>query len=219
MQTNNIEDIYELSPIQQGLLFHHLYSPNSEVYCQQYDISIQGKLNFTAFEQAWQKVLTRHSILRTSFYWEELEKPLQVVSKKVKIPLEKLDWRDISPTLQKQQLKAFIQADRQRGFELSQPPLMRLTLIQLSDDIYQFIWTNYHLISDGWSRALLIKEVFEFYKALCNGENLHLEPPLAYKNYIAWLQQQEQSQAEKFWRNFLKGVDSPTPLGVKKICW
>ncbi len=216
MQTNNIEDIYELSSIQQGLLFHILYSPDSGVYCEQYSISIQGNLNFAAFKQAWQQVFTRHDLLRTAFYWEELEKPLQVVSKKVKLPLEKLDWRDISQTLQKQQLQAFAQADRQRGFELSQAPLMRLTLIQLSDDIYEIIWTNYHLILDGWSRALLIKEVFEFYKALCKGENLHLKPALAYKNYIAWLRQQEQSQAEKFWREFLKGVDTPTSLGVKK---
>ncbi len=216
MQTNNIEDIYELSPIQQGLLFHILYSPDSGVYCEQYSISIQGNLNFAAFEKAWEQVFTQHSILRTAFHWEELEKPLQVVSKKVKLPLEKIDWRDISQNLQKLQLKAFAHADRQRGFELSQAPLMRLTLIQLSDDIYELIWTNYHLILDGWSRALLIKEVFEFYKALCEGENLHFKPPLAYKNYITWLRQQDHSQAEKFWREFLKGVDTPTPLDVKK---
>ena len=216
MQTNNIEDIYELSPIQQGLLFHILYSPDSGVYCEQYSISIQGNLNFAAFEKAWETIFARHSILRTNFHWEELEKPLQVVSKKVKLPLEKLDWQDISQNLQKQQLQAFAQADRQRGFELSQAPLMRLTLIQLNDDVYELIWTNYHLILDGWSRALLIKEVFEFYQALCEGKNLHLKPPQAYKNYITWLRQQDQFQAENFWREFLKGVDTPTPLGVKK---
>ncbi|AFY58521.1 amino acid adenylation enzyme/thioester reductase family protein [Rivularia sp. PCC 7116] len=216
MQTNNIEDIYELSPIQQGLLFHILYNAESGVYCQQMSISIQGNLNFGAFEQAWQQILARHSILRTAFYWEELEKPLQVVSKNVKLPLEKLDWRNTSQTLQKQQLKAFARTDRQRGFELSQAPLMRLTLIQLSDDEYEFIWTNYHLISDGWSRALVIQEVFEFYQALCKGKNLYLKPPSAYKKYITWLSQQNQSQAEKFWQNYLKGVETTTPLGVKK---
>jgi surfactin family lipopeptide synthetase C len=76
---NGIEDIYKLSPMQQGMLFHTLYAPDSEVYREQTSCSLKGNLNISAFQQAWGQVVQRHPILRTAFYWEELSEPLQVV--------------------------------------------------------------------------------------------------------------------------------------------
>ena len=216
MRSDNIEDIYELSPLQQGLLFHVLASPNSGVYCDQYNISLKGNLNRQAFENAWKQAIARHSILRTSFYWEKLEKPLQVVHRQVRLPLEQLDWRSLSSTQQRAQLQTLLDSEQSRGFELSQAPLMRLILIQLTEDSYQFIWTNYHLILDGWSRSLLVKEFLDIYQALCNNEPLKLSPPIPYKDYITWLQQQNRKQAEVFWQQLLTGIQAPTPLVIKK---
>jgi amino acid adenylation domain-containing protein len=212
MNRDNIEDIYQLSPAQQGILFHSLYSPDSGVYFVQQCYTLHGNLDIVAFEDAWQQVVTRHTALRTSFYWENLDKPAQVVHRVVKVPLKQYDWRGIDPTLQQEQLEAFLESDRKQGFDMSQESLIRLTLIGLSDDCYQFIWSKHHLILDGWSTALVLKDVVQRYEALCQGQNVPDAPSKPYGDYIAWLQQQDLSKAETFWRQFLSGIQAPTPL-------
>lgn len=212
MNGDNIEDIYELSPAQQGILFHSLYSPNSGVYFVQQCYTLRGNLNIVAFENAWQQVVTRHTALRTSFYWENLDKPVQVVHHQVKVPLKQYDWRGIEPAFQQEQLEAFLESDRKQGFDLSQESLIRLTLIRLSDDSYQFVWSKHHLILDGWSTALVLKDVVQRYEVLCQGQNVPDTPSRPYGDYIAWLQQQDLSKAEMFWRQVLSGIQAPTPL-------
>src|SRR4051812_29937509 len=130
MTTNNIEDIYELSPAQQGILFHSLYMPAAGMYLEQLCWIFQGSLDVSAFERAWQHIIDRHPALRTSFYWDNLaglEKPLQVVHRHVSLHLVQHDWRHMSPPEQERQLDAYLRADRQHTFDLSIPPLMRLT--------------------------------------------------------------------------------------------
>ncbi|WP_298917451.1 non-ribosomal peptide synthetase [uncultured Nostoc sp.] len=217
MKVENIEDIYKLSPTQQGLLFHTLYAPDSGIYCDQYRIAFKGNLNPLAFEQAWQQVAKRHSVLRTSFFWEEVEEPMQVVYGQVALPLEKYDWRGINSVEQEQKLEAFLTADRSRGYQLSEAPLMRLVLIRMADEVYQFIWSNHHILFDGWSRFVLFNEVLEIYQALNNGNQINLKPAFPYRKYIAWLRQQNLSEAEAFWQRSLQGVTAPTPLVVDKL--
>lgn len=212
MKAENIQDIYELSPAQQGILFHSLYSPESGVYFVQIRFTLHGLLNVVAFDRAWQQVVARHTALRTSFYWESLDKPLQVVNLKVKVSLEQHDWRGIAPVEQQERLDAFLESDRKQGFDLSQAPLMRLTLIRVADNSYQFVWSQHHLILDGWSTVLVLKEVVELYDGLSQGKDLTLTPSRAYGDYIAWLQQQDLSKAEMFWRQALGGIQAPTPL-------
>ncbi|MDF5727414.1 MAG: amino acid adenylation domain-containing protein [Rhizonema sp. PD38] len=216
MKQENIEDIYELSPMQQGMLFHTLTAPNSGVYFQQICYLLQTQLNVSAFKKAWLRVVERHSILRTSFYWKGLDKPYQVVYRQVDLPWEFLDWRKLSLQEQQRQLEAFLKADRERGFELSQAPLMRLILIRVAEDTYQFVHSHHHIIIDGMSWSQLLKEFNSFYNAFCQGDDLHLEQPYPYRDYIAWLQQQDLSKAEAFWRQILEGFTVPTPLVVDK---
>ena len=213
---NNIEDIYELSPMQQGMLFHTLYAPESEVYFEQLLCILSGELNFTAFQQAWEQVVARHPVLRSSFYWEEIEKPLQMVSKQVDLPWEKLDWRNFTPDEQQQQLEDFLSSDRQKGFELDVAPLMRFTVTQLEDYTYQFIWSHHHILFDGWSMQIILKEVLVSYEAHQRGEHLRLLPSHPYREYIEWLQQQDIVQAKNFWQEALQGFEAPTPLRVDK---
>jgi len=212
MKTENIQDIYELSPIQQGILFHCIYAPESGFYFVQKIFSLCGKLNFIAFNRAWQQVVARHTSLRTGFYWEDINKPLQVVYEKVEVPVEQQDWRGLDPVEQQRRLETFLERDRAKGFDLSQECLIRLTLFRLGEDSYKFIWTSHFINMDGWSVALVLNEFVRLYEAFSQNQEVFLTPGSAFRDYITWLQQQDFDRAETFWRQKLKGLKAPTPL-------
>src|SRR6266576_4271896 len=189
----NLEDIYQLAPMQQGMLFHSIYSPDSGTYFEQSLFTIKGDLNVSAFEQAWQTVVERHSILRTSFLWDGLDKPVQVVHRQVDLRIAQHDWRNLSSQEQEQQLHSFIASDRGRDFVLSEAPLIRLALFRFSDDLQRFVFSRHHLVLDRWSRSLLLNEVSAFYEALSKGEGLNPPPLRPYHDYIAWLDDQDRA--------------------------
>ncbi|MEH2279393.1 MAG: amino acid adenylation domain-containing protein [Nostoc sp.] len=212
----NIEDLYELSPMQQGMLFHTLYAPESEIYFEQLLCILSGKLNLFAFQQAWEQVVARHSVLRSSFYWEEIEKPLQMVSKQVELPWVQMDWRHLTLDEQQNHLEEFLSSDRQKGFDVTQAPLMRFTIIQLTEQEYQFIWSHHHILFDGWSMQIVLKEVLAFYEANQRGEYLRLQGVRPYREYIEWLQQQDIDKAKNFWQKTLQGFETPTLIGNRE---
>ncbi|MBU7587387.1 MAG: AMP-binding protein, partial [Nostoc sp. TH1S01] len=213
----NIEDFYPLSPMQQGLLFHSLAQPESGSYFEQFSYTLRGNLNIAAFNYAWQQVLNRHPILRTCFVWEGLKEPVQLVHRQVTIPFLHHDWRHLSSSEQQEKIEVFLQSDRFQGFDLKVPPLMRLVLIQLADNYYHFTWSHHHLLLDGWSVSLVLQEVLAFYKALSTGQELSLVSSHPYRDYIVWLQQQNLSEAEAYWRQLLKGFTTPTKLSQNKF--
>ncbi|MEH2032602.1 MAG: non-ribosomal peptide synthase/polyketide synthase [Nostoc sp.] len=211
-----IESIYPLSPMQEGMLFHTLYAPDSGVYFVQSVCTLIGEINVAAFERAWAKVVEFHSVLRTLFVWKNRQHPLQIVCKSVNLPWNNYDWRSLSSVEQQERLETFLQTERDSGFELDKAPLMRCTLIQVADNTYQFVWSFHHLLMDGWCLPIVLKEVFAFYEAFNRDENLYLDSPIPYRNYIAWLGQQDLHLASKFWRQTLSGFTAPTPLIVDK---
>ncbi len=212
MNAENIEDIYELTPLEKGVLFHCLYAENeSKLYFFQ-SVRTLRNLDTDIFEKAWQFILDRHTILRTGFYWEEIDNPLQVVYKKVKVPINHHDWRHLDPIEQENKLENFIRSDRELYFDLSQPCLARLYLIRFTDDCYKFIWTYHFIIIDGWTDGILMGEFVEIYYALVKNKEISLPPTRPYKDYINWLQEQDIAKTEIFWRQTLQGVKRPTPL-------
>ncbi|MEA5517927.1 amino acid adenylation domain-containing protein [Limnoraphis robusta] len=215
-QNKNIEDIYPLSPMQQGILFHTLLSPDSGEYIPQVCLTLTGLLKIELFKQAWEQVITRHQSLRASFHWERREQPFQVIYRQVNLPLYQQDWRNLSADEQQQLLENFLKTDRQHNFNLKKPPLIRLNLIQLTDNIYKLIWTQHHLILDGWSAGLVIKEVLNIYISLLEEQSFSLPKSPPYGEYIAWLSQQDLSTAHKFWKEQLKGFTTPTSLRIEK---
>lgn len=215
-QLDNLENLYALSPMQQGMLFHSIYSPDSGAYFEQSLFTIKGDLNIAAFESAWKRVVQRHSILRTSFLWEELEKPLQAVYRQIDLPLAHHDWRDLSSEERELRLKSFIENDRGRGFELGAAPLFRLALFRFSDDECKFVFSRHHLLIDRWSRALLLKDLFAAYYAFAEGKEPAPGVTRPYVDYITWLAKQDANAAERFWRNSLAGFTEPTSLGIER---
>jgi amino acid adenylation domain-containing protein len=211
-----IEAIYPLSPMQQGILFHTVYASKPGMYSAQWSCTLHGDLDLSAFKRAWQRVVDRHPVLRTAFYWEAQNELFQVVYRQVELPWRQYDWQRISAVEQQRQLESFLVEDQAHGFEIAQAPLMRLTLLQLADDTYQCVWSLHHLLLDAWSLPLLLQEVSQFYEAFRANRELHLNVSRPYEDYIAWLQQQDLSQAEAFWRQTLKGFITPTVLPIEQ---
>ncbi len=212
-----IEDIYPLTPFQHGLLFHALYAPDSDVYFMQLSVTIEEQqLDVASFRRAWQRVVDRHSVLRTAFVWEGVTEALQVVHQQVTLPWQEFDWRDLSATEQKEQLGIFLKNDERRGFVHSEAPLMRCTLIRLEEDTYRFVWSVHHLLLDGWAMMHVVKELFDFYDASAGGKDFSAAMSRPFRDYIAWLQQQDQAKAEAFWRRALAGFTSPTMLEIAR---
>jgi amino acid adenylation domain-containing protein/thioester reductase-like protein/non-ribosomal peptide synthase protein (TIGR01720 family) len=214
MGLENVADIYRLSPVQHGMLFHTLYAPETGVYFEQFCPAYGKGFDPAAFERAWQQTLDRHPVLRTSFLWEDLEEPVQVVHRQVALPVDRQDWRGLPAAEQRQRLADYMAADRRRGFELSRPPLLRLGLIRLGDEDWRVVWSYHHLLLDGWSAGLAMREVFAVYQAAARGQAAPLEPRRPYKDYILWLRQQDLAEAEAYWRRVLAGFAEATPLGV-----
>ena len=216
MDTKNIETFYPLSPMQQGMLFHSLYAPETGVYVELLHATLRGPFDVAAFERTWQRLLERHPILRTAFAWEGLKEPIQVVMRQAIVPLERQDWRALPEDEQRTRLESFLEREYTRGFDLTQAPLMRLALLQTADDAYEFVWTHHHILLDGWSIPLLLREVFTYYDAFSRGTDLSLPVPRPFRDYIAWLRKQDLAAAESYWRQSLQGFIAPTPLVVAR---
>lgn len=214
----NVEDIYPLSPLQQGMLFHTLYAPRSALYMEQKVCTLVGSLDVSAFQRAWQHVIDRHPALRTAFLWQGLDTPMQVVRKAVTLPWTVDNWQNLAAGEAAGRLERYLQADRERGIDPTRAPLMRNALFRVADDaenmVHEFVWTHHHILLDGWSLPLVLQEVFTFYEAYRQGETLQLPRSRPFRDYIAWLQKQDLSRAEAFWRRELRGFAQPTSLGV-----
>ncbi|MEO7329500.1 MAG: amino acid adenylation domain-containing protein, partial [Minicystis sp.] len=214
MSQKNIENIYSLSPLQQGILFHAVFDSGSGAYFMHYGWTLSGVIDLSAFARAWEAVVARHPILRTAFVWERVEKPVQVVWKQVPIKIDQVDLRGVPATEQQARLAALAEEDRRRGFDLSRAPLMRFTLIRLRDDASRFLWSSHHLLSDGWSISIVFQEVLAFYEAFSQKREIVLDRPRPYGEFIAWLQKQDRAKTEAFFREQLRGFSAPTPLVV-----
>jgi amino acid adenylation domain-containing protein len=207
-------DCYPLSPMQQGMLFHNLYAQHPGVDVEQVLVELREDMKPAAFERAWQHVAERHEILRTGFHWQGTGRPYQEVQRHVHIHLDQVDWRDVPARKRGDALESILRVERCRGFNLTVPPLVRLTLIRLGQARYQFIFTFHHLLLDARSIALLLREVFDVYDAFRQEREPRSPFSRPYRDYIDWLQKQDLSKAEAFWRETLKGFTTPTSLNV-----
>ena len=214
MNKKNIADVYPLSPMQQGMLFHSLAAPESGIYVEQLCCLLQGALDMDAFAAAWQCLAARNPILRTAFVGEGLKEPVQVVQRQITVPVNLVDWRDLPVAEQEEQRQMFLAAERHHGFDLSKAPLLRLALHRLDGERFYFTWTYHHILLDGWSLPILLQELIAIYETLRQGEAVRLPEKRPYRDYISWLKRQDMNQAEQFWRQKLAGFTAPTPLVV-----
>ncbi|MCP3920350.1 MAG: amino acid adenylation domain-containing protein [bacterium] len=213
-QLSDIEDIYELSPMQQGMLFQSLLAPTSGVFFEQQVIRLGSELDVAAFESAWQAIVDETPVLRSSFFWGDMEKPVQVVRKDVRLGIERIDWSEADGAQRERMLHEYLLETRRAGFDLETPPLMRLSLIRCSPTESLFVWHFHHLLLDGWSGQLLLAELLERYRAKTARESYTPRERRPFSDYVGWLQEQDAAAAERFWTERLRGVTTPTAIGV-----
>jgi len=211
---NPIEDIYPLSPLQQGMLFHSLLHEDSGVYLMQDRYRIGGAIDEALFLESWRQVVALHPSLRASFQWKSQKQPVQVIHREVKVPLDTLDLRDLAPHEQEARIRTLLEDEQKVGFNLSKPPLIRFRLVRLADESYEFIRSFHHILMDAWCISLVTVDFLKVYEALCNDRTPELKSPRPFRDYIQWLQRQDASKAEQFWRGQLQGLNAPTPLTV-----
>ena len=207
-----VEDVYPLTPMQEGMLFHTLYAPGSGVYVEQSSFMLDGPLDVEALERAWQGAAARHEALRAGFAWEGAHRPLQLVRREVTVPFRRTDWSGLDAAERGTRLAEHLSQDRARGFDLAAAPLMRLTLFRLGVEEHLLLWTYHHLILDGWSLAVIFRDVLALYSAHARGEAPQAAPGHRYRDYVAWLERQDRAGAEGFWREALAGFVAPTRL-------
>ena len=196
MSADDIEDVYELSPLQQGILFHTLYDGDADVYLNQRTFLVDGYLDVDVLLQAWVQTAQAHTILRTSFHWEGLDKPLQKVHRDVPPQISRHDWSDLED--QEARFDRLIAEDLAAGFDPAVPPLQRLHLIQFGEARFGVIWTHHLLLLDGWSVPIFMSDVMRRYASLVFGTPPP-EPAPPYRDYVAWLQRQDLDKAKDFW--------------------
>ena len=215
----NIQDIYPLSPMQEGMLFHTIYSDHENDYKEQFSCRLSGKLDLDAFKNSWQEVLNRHEILRSSFIWEDVDEPLQIVNKKVELPFQSEDISALDVSEKDKFIKEKLIQNLKTKFILTNAPLMSILLLKLNDEEHYLIWNYHHILFDGWGLPILMQEILSIYSSFVKNKPLDLKPTSSYKNYIAWLKNQDEERTKEFWQNRLQGLKEPTylklPLNTK----
>jgi amino acid adenylation domain-containing protein len=209
-----IEDLYPLTPVQEGMLFHTLEDPEAGHYVEQFLCRLRGDVDRSALEASWNQLIERHPALRSTIHWSEFERPCQVVHRRIAVPVEYQDWRSLSPLQQDERLASYLDADHRRGFVPSRPPLSRLALLRLDEDVNQLVWSIHHIVIDGWCVPILLREMLDIYQAIRRGREPALAPSRPFREYVAWLGGRDEERAEGHWRQALRGVSAATSLGV-----
>ena len=198
--SETLDDVYPLSPLQRGILYHSLARPSA--YVEQAAVRLRGPLDLEAMRQAWQDVTDRHAVLRTALDWKNLREPRQVVRRGVDAVVRVVEGSTVAAD------------ERAAGFALDTAPLSRVALVPLGPDEHRMVWTFHHVILDGWSLPIVLGDVLTAYAARRGGTAPAFAPTLPYRELIAWLQQQDPHTADEYWREALAGLPDPVALAL-----
>ncbi|MCY8881064.1 amino acid adenylation domain-containing protein [Bacillus spizizenii] len=207
-----IENIYPLTPMQKGMLFHSLIDSASGAYFEQAAFDLKGLLDIEAFMMSLSQLAKRYDILRTQFYTEWKEQPLQIVLRHKPIETVVEDIRDMNVDQRSEFIAAFARKDKERGFNLIRDALMRVSILRTDEEKARLIWSFHHILMDGWCLPLITKEVFETYYAIIERRQPKRDVVTPYRQYIEWLDEQDHEQAAVYWRDYLDDYEGQTVL-------
>ncbi len=209
----DIADLYPATGMQQGMLFHTLMDHSS--YISQLMFTFKG-LELDRFVSAWQLMISKYDILRTSFVGLEQGNPQQLISSNAKLDWQEHDLRDLTVEQQLQRIDALRIADKKRGFSLEQAPLMRMSFCLLAAGHYRVVWSFHHALLDGWSIPILFQDLLHLYSADASTGYEPLPESSRYRNYVAWLEQQDEELAKDYWQQQLTQLSHKTPLPLQE---
>ncbi|MDR6571338.1 non-ribosomal peptide synthetase, partial [Chitinophaga ginsengisegetis] len=209
--TGDVTDIYTLSPLQGGLYYHWLAGIRDTMYVEQMSYRLRGTFDLNILHTSYTYLTNRHAVLRTSFHHGYGDENIQVVHLHMKP-----DFR--YQKLSGEQVASFKIADREEGFNLHEGPAMRLSVLELGPDEYEFVWTHHHILMDGWCAGVLIDEFYQIYRQLIQGKTPLLPPVSPYVNYIRWLDVQDHSSSVSYWKSYLQGYEQQAviPFGQQE---
>ena len=207
-----IADIYGLSNTQQGILFHSVYEAEVDLYHNQLVFKALGNMDEEVFKQAWEAVVQRHDVLKSSFHWENLEKPMQVVHQHAALEWTFHNWEHFTAKEQEVKLSACIKADKENKFALDKPCLMRFNVVKTASNAFTVLWSFHHLILDGWCLPLLLNEVLENYRSIAHHLPIDRPQLTPYKQYVLWQEKQPKESAKSYWQNELKEITGATAI-------
>lgn len=206
------EDIYPLTALQQGILYHALETPETDAYFYQRGFLLRGALSVPHFQRAWETVANRHAVLRSNYRWEGLNAPVQIVCKSATARIIEADWRGLGESEQWSGFDSLLQQERQQGFDFAAASHLRLRLIRVAQDAWWFVWSQHHIVLDGWSMGIVLRDVMQAYHAYQQGQPWRSTAAYVYSDYLRWLAKRDQAQAMDYWQQQLTGFDTPTPL-------
>jgi amino acid adenylation domain-containing protein/non-ribosomal peptide synthase protein (TIGR01720 family) len=208
----DIEDILPLAPMQQGILLHSLLERGNGIYLMQDQYAVGSEVNFDAFKFAWQHVVQRHPALRTAFHGLESGVQRQVVMRRVPSVAQLIDLSHLSRDAAEAELEAVLATEREQGFDFAKAPLLRLRLVKFGAADFRIVQSHHHALIDAWCRGLMLTEFFGHYRAHLDGRTLSLPPARPYRDFLAWLAEQDEALSRDYWRNALSGFTDVTPL-------
>ena len=202
-----ISDVLPLSPLQSGLFFHAT-AGDADVYRYQLELEIDGPLDPGLLRRCADQLVERHPALRTAFLAEETDEPVGVVLDGLSVPWQQVDLSGRPDAERPPALRALVVGERTRPFPLDRAPLLRLLLVRLGEARFQLVLTNHHIVLDGWSVPVLLRELFTLYGT--GGDPTALPPARPFRDYLAWLAAQDEDQARSRWRTALAELAGPT---------
>jgi thioesterase domain-containing protein/acyl carrier protein len=208
---SNVEDVFRLSEPQEALLLHSVQQRGGSAVLQ-LRASLLGPLDVDLFRRAWDETVSRHPMLRCSVHWQGLKHPVHVIARRAALAVEYLDWRDLPAPARLARLDRLVDDDRRRGLDVTAAPVMRVTIVHETDSRYELLWTCHHVLFDGWSGALVLNEMLEWYQAFRDGRGPELPSPGSFHEYVAWTRAQDTAAADDFWRARLTSA-APSCLG------
>lgn len=209
-----VQNIYALTTLQEGMLFHSLLESEDRPYFEQMILEVRGDFDVALFEQSWNHIVERYDVFRTIFVHKNTPTPKQVVLKSKKI---EYNYEDIRAIEDKEAFfEAFIKADKARYFEMAKKPPLRVSIFQTDTTNYRIIFAFHHIIMDGWSGGVVFGELFSVYEALKKSLPINLPPITPYSHYVKWLQKQDKAQTKSFWQNYLQGYSKAAKLPALK---
>ncbi len=208
---NNVEDIIALTPTQEGMLFHYVTEPDSEMYFEQLSLRIKGEINVDLFKEAWKSVINTNEMLRTIFRWKNVEKPIQIVVKDYEPDIREYDFAYMDIRRKEEMLSDLRDELRKERIDISSKPY-RIILCRMSKEELEMIVCNHHIIYDGWSNMIILNELFSAYEQLYTRKILSIPVKNKFKEYIRWIQRLDKAKQEMFWKDYLHSFTQNTWL-------